>query len=521
MKAFNVFLSIAVSFLMALGVLEVGLRLLGFAPVETLNEFHDKTGWSKTPGKVVERSHPEFEITFEINQQGLRDDELELKKKPGTFRVLMLGDSFVLGYTVDREDLFVDILERWWTSEERRVEVINAGTEAYSTDQEVVWFLEEGVKYEPDLVLLFPYDNDIYWNGEDHYQRFPKPRFLDDGTLEPLELEDPGPDSWMSRWGIGVFIKSRFLNKADPEGFFEVPGAKSRISKELAPLLNDEPPFVTEALKRTKGGLSTLRTKCDEIGARLFVVPIPSESVVHEDERKKLQKRLGGLAPHLWDAARPVRLFLDLAQQLEIESLDPRQRFLALAGEGETLYYNLEWHFNPAGNRAFAKFLYAELDDRGVFPPEHRAIATKTIPEPAAEPGGVPTWLKVYGVLWLILTTLYMANYRDEPLWQPPLKVAALLAAVFVIFIGVGRGIALLPPRHAPTVLFLFILGILGFVGWKLGRRVATIAELLKAFVLRGHWYLMPLVVVLLTIGSLLVVAAASPLVAPFIYTLF
>ena len=62
---------------------------------------------------------------------------------------------------------------------------------------------------------------------------------------------------------------------------------------------------------------------------------------------------------------------------------------------------------------------------------------------------------------------------------------------------------------------------ILGFVGWKLGRRLGTIAELLRSFTLRGHWYLMPLVVVLLTIGSLLVVAASSPLIAPFIYTLF
>jgi hypothetical protein len=66
-----------------------------------------------------------------------------------------------------------------------------------------------------------------------------------------------------------------------------------------------------------------------------------------------------------------------------------------------------------------------------------------------------------------------------------------------------------------------FVLGILGFVAWKLGRRLGTIAELFRSFTLRGHWYLMPLVVVLLTIGSLLVVAASSPLIAPFIYTLF
>ena len=50
---------------------------------------------------------------------------------------------------------------------------------------------------------------------------------------------------------------------------------------------------------------------------------------------------------------------------------------------------------------------------------------------------------------------------------------------------------------------------------------IRAVAELLKAFTLRGHWYLMPLVVILLSVGSLLVVAASSPLIAPFIYTLF
>jgi hypothetical protein len=62
---------------------------------------------------------------------------------------------------------------------------------------------------------------------------------------------------------------------------------------------------------------------------------------------------------------------------------------------------------------------------------------------------------------------------------------------------------------------------ILSFIVIKLGRRLTTIAELFTSFTRRGHWYPMPLVVVLLSIGSLLVVAASSPLIAPFIYTLF
>jgi hypothetical protein len=79
----------------------------------------------------------------------------------------------------------------------------------------------------------------------------------------------------------------------------------------------------------------------------------------------------------------------------------------------------------------------------------------------------------------------------------------------------------MLPPLIAKVVLVAVILTILGFVAYKLGDRLGTAAELLKAFTLRGHWYLMPLLAVLVTIGSLLVVAASSPLVAPFIYTLF
>ena len=72
-----------------------------------------------------------------------------------------------------------------------------------------------------------------------------------------------------------------------------------------------------------------------------------------------------------------------------------------------------------------------------------------------------------------------------------------------------------------PLLVLALVSALLTFIVVKLGPRLGTAAELLAAFTRRGHWYLMPLVVVLVTIGSLLVVAASSPLVAPFIYTLF
>jgi hypothetical protein len=116
---------------------------------------------------------------------------------------------------------------------------------------------------------------------------------------------------------------------------------------------------------------------------------------------------------------------------------------------------------------------------------------------------------------------LYVRTYRDENPVLAFLKVGLLVGTVFTIAIGGSSLIALLPPKLATLAMVAVILIILTFVAYKLGDRLLTALELVRAFTLRGHWYLMPLLAVLVTVGSLLVVAASSPLVAPFIYTLF
>src|SRR5213594_2748051 len=167
MRTLNVLLALVVSLALAALVLEGGLRLLGMGPQPTINRFDKDLGWVKAPGARAERRTREFEVHFEINSLGLRQDEMAgPTKPPGTYRVLLLGDSFVLGYTVERADLFVDLLARWWQAEGRKVDVINGGTEGYSTDQEVLWLDKHGRHFQTDLVLLFPYENDLYWNAK-------------------------------------------------------------------------------------------------------------------------------------------------------------------------------------------------------------------------------------------------------------------------------------------------------------------------------------------------------------------
>jgi lysophospholipase L1-like esterase len=522
MRGINILLAIGISLLLAFAVFEGGLRIFTqLGPKPTINEFHSKLGWAKKPGVEVDRSTPEFDVTFAINELGLRDDPMASPAKPdGVQRVLMLGDSFVLGYTVDRHHLFVDQLEDWWQAEGRDVDVINAGTEGYSTDQEVLWFLEQGVDFAPDLVVLFPYENDLYWNGQASYTRFPKPRFGADGTLQTGTLLDPGGAPALASFATIQLLGAALslLGDGPTAHHFQPAGSDRMLFNEWGPLLHDEPAFLADALARTRGALQALATRCDEIGVRLVVAPIPSESVVHPEHREAFRTSadgLKGLPDDAWDPNRPVDLFLGMARDLGITNLDARAALIE-AGADEPLYFDVEWHFNPRGNEVFARFLHAELDRLDVLP----AAVTSADLVVAEEEAGIPTWMFVFGTLWLILGTCFSLTYRDEP---PPLaflKVGVLLSMVFALILS-GAWVLSLYPSLGPKLALLAVAAILGFVAYKLGRRVGTIAELLRAFTLRGHWYLMPLVVVLLTIGSLLVVAASSPLVAPFIYTLF
>lgn len=521
MKAINVLLALVVSLLVAVLVFEGGLRLMGFGPQERLVDFHPNLGWAKKPNFEIDRSGKEYDITIRTNEYGLVDDSMESRRKPGAYRVLALGDSFTQGFSVERQDLFVDRLESWWEAEGRDIDVVNAGTEAYDTAQSVTWFLEEGRDFDPDLVLLFAYENDLYWNSQAVYTTpdgdREKPRFSATGEREKMGFDPPADSGWLSTTATGKVLGKLTGGPAATDQSFTAPTGKPAF-KEFAPLLVEEPDFMADVRAHTRGALLALQQRCEEEGISAIVVPIPSRSVYDAGYRSTVSNLyLGGVGPDQWAPDKPVELFLELAGDVGLATLDPRE---ALGeGAGGDLYFEHDWHLNPEGNAVFASYLHDELDRLGAVPATTQVAAMPEVP--AREAGGAPFALKLYVGLLVFLSVLYISTYPQEPKWQPPLKIAVMLGVVFGLFIGVGKLQAALPPKISGLLAPVLLIGILGFVAYKLGNRLGTIAELMKAFALRGHWYLMPLVIVLLTIGSLLVVAASSPLVAPFIYTLF
>lgn len=533
MRALNVLLALLVSLLIALAVFEGGLRLLGLGPPTRINRFDPDFGWSKTPNASASRSTREFDVTYTINALGLRDDPMSDPGKPaGTFRVLFLGDSFVLGYTVDRDDLFVDVLETWWKREGRPVDCVNAGTEGWSTDQEVLWYQKHGRDFTPDVVVLCPYENDLYWNGQASYLRFPKPRIEADGTKEKRVLVDPGAEPALRRFAIGSLFSRDRLPEWSPDGTLHV-------NAEWSAWFHATPDVMLDAYARTKAALLTLKTEVEGRGARLVVAPIPNKACIQDDAREALVEQVAkrgllsrmrrwvrgepepaALAPDRWSPDEPVERVLSMCKDLAIDAVDARPALKAAAAKDGELYYRSDWHFDPAGNRAFARCLHDELDRMGAFPAGLEARTSAPVPPPVPPPF-LRTWMIVFAALGLGLSIVYRLTYPKDPLWKGPAICVGMLALVFTIALGGGWLLGRLSPELGQMVAVAFVAVIVSFLVIKLGRRLGTVFELLWCFTKRGHWYLMPLVVVLLTVGSLLVVAASSPLVAPFIYTLF
>lgn len=102
---------------------------------------------------------------FRINGQGMRADrDYEYAKPPGVKRVVSLGDSFTVGYEVHEPECFSRVLERELESAGLKVEVLNCGVSGFSNAEAALSLERELHKYEPDLILLSFFTNDLVDN---------------------------------------------------------------------------------------------------------------------------------------------------------------------------------------------------------------------------------------------------------------------------------------------------------------------------------------------------------------------
>ncbi|OQY46025.1 MAG: hypothetical protein B6242_08955 [Anaerolineaceae bacterium 4572_78] len=155
----NLLLSFLVIFV-PLIILEFALKPFANPTQNTTIFLRDEDiGWILKPN--IEDTWGGVQIT--TNGKGLRGPERDYVKPPNVKRVLFLGDSVTFGYKLEHyEQTYAHHVSRM-LDDVLPVEVqeINAGVGGYSPWQEYIYLKNEGIKYDPDLVIISFILNDV------------------------------------------------------------------------------------------------------------------------------------------------------------------------------------------------------------------------------------------------------------------------------------------------------------------------------------------------------------------------
>lgn len=399
--------SLAITLLVLEGAARVALSLAASREVvgtdfSEYSEYDPLLGWRKRPGARLQFRRAEYSVEVAINSLGLRDPERGHEAAAGTERILALGDSFLEAYGVELEESTTQVLERGLRDDGCAVDVINGGTTGYSTDQALLFYRSEGVRYSPRLVLLYFYYNDVLYNDLQFYTgHVRKPIFVfRDGELQLYKQTVPRPDptpeppAREADGGETDGSGSVLLDWVKERLWFGAPGAYNALGRlglwppnrpvgarlEMRVYQQDRIPEIEGAWQKTALLLDALASEVEADGSRLLVVYIPNRMEVNERAWQLSQLRYG-MDEQGWDRELVLRRLRQIARLGDFPVLDltPALREADRGVLGGP-YYVQDGHWNATGHRAAAEAVERWLREGGWLgfcppPPEAARVA--------------------------------------------------------------------------------------------------------------------------------------------------
>ncbi len=344
----------------------------------------ERMGWTHIPNVRTQwATADQVELEVETNSLGLRDNEHTYEKPPGVYRILMLGDSFVESLQIPLEDIFPTTLESCLSGRlGRPVEIINAGHSVYGLGEDYLFYLHEGVKYKPDLVLLGIFiQNDISWDLDRHDRNI---LIVIDGSYR-FDLNEQGElqKRWLS-WEnpehevslLELFFRRysmtyRVIRYPDSKIWREYRQFVKSIFTEEVPTLPDwgdfiyardfannpkTPDYLINRWNLFKVLFAELKQNVENNGAQLAVFLIPSKYQAHQRFRDPFILEMANIFENLdtvaWDFEHePNRTVVAYLNEMNVPMLDLLPAFQAHdAVGGYSLYNNKDIHFNREGH---------------------------------------------------------------------------------------------------------------------------------------------------------------------------
>lgn len=314
------------------------------------------------PNAIYWHQSPEIRVEMRINSAGIRSDkEFPIEKPQGTCRIVILGDSFFMGYEASLDESFAGRLEARLAKANKECEVINLAVSGFGTAESLIQLKEKGLQYQPDYVVLEWHESDIADNIRSNLFIYENEEIVRLPTeyLPAIKTRDKLMEFGVYRWlienchlytalrhSLSVFVKDLLVKiknnaktPAPHSEYTESVTIEEKANQKSKPSLNLHSALVTEIVRTA-----------ERAGAKSIVLDVPWE-------------RFDG---------KTVSSFDDLeGQPNDIVLISPKDELDKLLEDGEMVYFKKgHRHFTPAGYDALAK-VTAEAILEQDLPGEH------------------------------------------------------------------------------------------------------------------------------------------------------
>ncbi|MBN2053134.1 SGNH/GDSL hydrolase family protein [Candidatus Woesearchaeota archaeon] len=324
-------------------------------------EYDSLLGWRNKPNASGIFEMPDSTSLVNINSKGLRDVEHHYEKPSGNIkRIEFFGDSFTWGYGVNASDRFVNVFANELQEKiPYEYEVINMGTTGYGTDEQYLYYITEGLKYNPDIVV-FAYHNDVadvIRKDTCENSKYPNPYFVLDGKVIKLE-NVPVPicnSSWDSRLNV---------EKETRGWLWVVNGWLSHLRTYvlLRDNIGERILFINEAIykarypdyEQTLVIIDSLIKEADNTARKnnstFVLVLLPDKSQIYGNANTIEIDSLERFAN---------------ANNIPVINLYPYLRILAK--KEKNIYFRIDRHFSVTGNKIVGEYIYQQMIDKGII----------------------------------------------------------------------------------------------------------------------------------------------------------
>ena len=298
-------------------------EIQGGGYVSATDSRHFYIPWVGRDNRIDAKYHivqPEFEHVVSTNSFGMRADELEGEKPAGIRRIIGLGDSFAMGYGVERQDSWLEVLERSLNTRTEesgspvRYETINAAVPGHDPVFSYQMLYRRAIRFQPDIVILAVNDSDVF----DLAMRGGMDRFDEDGRVVGV---NDAPFEFLFQHSH----LARSIIMLSPRGF----GHRLHWNQ----LTDEEDRTAQKDMASAADGFARLGR---ERGFRFLMVAHPHLYAVDGGKTTSsfgaLQAELTALGIHYFD-------------------LTPLFRRAAARDSVETYFYPVDGHYTPAGQR--------------------------------------------------------------------------------------------------------------------------------------------------------------------------